>query len=809
MSDELFQQLTPGAGIELYDRVVGETHSDCSLCGRELGDYRLTSFIATGGMSTVYRAERADGRFDREVALKISTSAAVDERYRQRFLTEQKVLATLNHPNIAQLYDVGVSEEGWPFIVMEFIDGTPVDEYVDASSLSLNAVIDLLIATGRALAFAHNRLIVHRDIKPSNVLVDTSGAPKLLDFGIAKQLDDAVLTVTHGPSPLTPRFASPEQLANKPVTVASDVYQLGVLAVSLLHKAPWGPDSLETAAKHLVQGTSEPLPDELLESLPRDLTAVLQTAVEVDPQRRYSTVAEFVDDLEAWRDGYPVSARRVTAVYRAQRFIRRNVWPVSVTAFALIALILGSVSYTVSLGESRRAAEQAAQQAEAINEFLVDMMKRSSPSQGGRADLSARELLANAADQVGELDEHKGIQAAVQQVLSEVYLELGDTDLAEGLLEQALANRQESDAPAHDLAATMMGLGIVDYNRNDYLAALEHYEQTQELLLQEYQRDDAELIRPQHLMGNALVRLGRIDEAETIVREVLALRRRHLGPLHNDIAVSLNTLGLLTSWRGEPDEAEGYFLEAMDQLERTNGQQTLTYPGLLQNYAHLLSSRGDAQKALEFQLEALSAYQDYVEGDSYWTADSLSSVADAYLNLEDYETAIEYCLLSIAMYRRLDETPSSSIFSPLVTVAHLYYLTNQLDAAIAAGEESLELLTSTLGEEHWRVGYVMINHARHSQSLVGTEVAARQLQQGLELIQRSDMAGSIVEAEGIQRLGELYESSGDLQAALQEFHRALAVAETASPDAAFTNELRRKTSEATAQLAALNRSLDE
>ncbi len=790
MSDSFEAQLMPGGGLAVYSQIARASGQADPLLGRVLGDYRITEFIAAGGMSRVYRASRSDGHFDRDVAVKIAMAAGTDTQYRQRFLLEQRLLATLNHPNIAQLYDVGVTDEGWPYIVMELVDGSPIDDYVQSTDAGVAEVVGLLVQVADALVFAHNRLIVHRDIKPSNVIVDSEGVPKLLDFGIAKQIDSTDATLTQGFSPLTPRYASPEQIANKPITVASDVYQLGVLAVTLLSDENWGPTSLEDAATHVLRGTSEPLPEDLLAALPKDLIAVLESARQIDPDRRYVTCAEFAADLRRWQEGYPVTARRSNAVYRALRYIQRNRWPVAIAGSAALIITVSSIAYTLSLSESRRQAEQAASQAQAINDFLVDMMKKSSPVEGGRADLTARELLADSLSEVDQLAGFPRIQAALQQALGEVYLALGDIDQAEKLLEQSLQSREMTSAPVTEQAETIMTLGIVAYDHAQYQQALDHYERARLLLLEVYPEDDEELIRPLHLSGNALIRLGRLEEATAVIRQVLELRQQHLGPYSPDIAMSLDVLALVTTWQGDLETAEDLFLEAHEQFEKSGSMNTLAYSGSLDNYGRMLIDQGELAQALAYHKKALAILRSLYGGDHLNVAISMSRIAYVQLSMEDYEPALNGSLEAVEMFHRLADPPEYRIQFPLASLAHIYHAIGQPAKAVAAGEEALHYLRMGLGEDHWQVGVLMINQASHLLPLHGKQQAERQLLAGLELIRESEMAGTVAEAIGLQLLGELYLETGDAIAARQQFEDALTMAERVAPENTMTDQLR-------------------
>ncbi|MBL8233826.1 MAG: serine/threonine protein kinase [Bryobacterales bacterium] len=350
---------------------------------RRFGQYRVTGLLGQGGMGTVYKAERADGQFLRQAAVKVVTGTEATGELQVRFLTERQILAQLEHPHIARLLDGGMTEAGEPFLVMEYVDGEPIDQWCDARKLTIRERIELFLKVVRAVDFAHRQLIVHRDIKPPNVLVDQDGEPRLLDFGTAKILGPEQLGKTQ--QFLTPRYASPEQLRHQPASVSMDVYALGVLLYELLTgQWPFGdpheanlnfaramgqlratiPSSTTSEAAASMRGVSARQMRELLRG---DISYVLLRSLEADPKLRYASAREFADDLERYLGGYPVEARGKDAAYRFQRWISRNRWAAATAALVLISLGAG-----VFLREQqRRVAAQRETELRALSRYQL------------------------------------------------------------------------------------------------------------------------------------------------------------------------------------------------------------------------------------------------------------------------------------------------------------------------------------------------------------------------------------------------------------------------------------------------------
>lgn len=351
--------------------------------GKSFGRYRIVREIGRGGMGAVFLAERADGEFQQQVALKIVRRSFADRELARRFRRERQILATLNHPNIAHLLDGGVSADGEPFLVMEYVEGTRIDEYCEREKLSTRNRLKLFLQICHAVAYAHAHLIIHRDLKPSNILVNSEGVPKLLDFGIAKLLDhEQADEQTHTDyRAFTPDYASPEQISGAHVTTASDVYSLGVLLAVLLGETARAAQKDRASGASLVRGQSNDSKRQTGETnLPtrqeqtngkrqafdrKSVTAELQNIVcmarHEDPARRYHSAAEFAQDIGRYLDGLPVHARRDRFGYRAAKFVERRKSLFAATLFAVFALFAGIsiANFYAKLNEPKTDAEKA------------------------------------------------------------------------------------------------------------------------------------------------------------------------------------------------------------------------------------------------------------------------------------------------------------------------------------------------------------------------------------------------------------------------------------------------------------------
>ena len=448
--------------------------------GDRVGPYRLLRPIGSGGMADVWLAERDDGAFAREVALKLPLVSRLRRDLAVRFARERDILARLEHPHIARLYDAGVSADGLPFLAMEYVDGRPITIWCDEHRVDVAGRIRLFAQVLSAVQFAHANLVIHRDLKPSNILVTDDGQVRLLDFGIAKLLapdeeraPETLLTRSSGRA-LTPEYASPEQMRGEALTIASDVYSLGVVLFEVLAGTRPYRLKIESAA-HLEEAIldAEPLrpsadltdavaasrgvsPGRLAKQLAGDLDTVVLKALAKSPGSRYATALALAEDLQRHLDGLPVLARRPSAWYRLRKFVGRNRWPVLVGAGAASALIAATA---IALTQAHRATEQQrvaqteARKATAVKDFLVDLLGVADPAgaSGKRpGQITLQEAIDGATGRIGSaLADQPEAKMAVLDALSSVYESLDQNERSMALLRDALALSERHDGVPH------------------------------------------------------------------------------------------------------------------------------------------------------------------------------------------------------------------------------------------------------------------------------------------------------------------------------------------------------------------------
>lgn len=619
-----------------------------------VGPFRVVREIGRGGMGAVYLGERDDGQFEQRVALKLVRGGFGGEHLIRRFLAERRILAGLEHANIARLIDGGVTDDGLPYFAMEYVDAESILAYCDGRVLGVDERLRLFLDVCTAVQYAHRNLVVHRDLKPSNILVTSDGVVKLLDFGIASLLDsalqpagDATATVTRL---LTPEYASPEQFRGERSTTASDVYSLGVVLYELLtgrhpYRQPGTP-------RHRIEAdmlTREPLPpsavaerqtgpareggdagdaqralmlrgltpQRLRRRLRGDLDTIVLKAIRKEADRRYTTVDDLAADIRRHLYGLPVEARPDTAGYRARRFVARHRAGIAVAM--LFVLSLGGFAWR-ELDLRQRAehaaheAQSAARRAEVVKDYLIGVFEVSDPyamtGESG-ASVTARTLLDRGAGRIADdLALEPDVQAELRSVLGRVYTNLGLFDQAAPLLQQALEHRRATlTAPHPALADALAHAGDHHLARGEYAVA--------EPLLREALTQRRQLHGDEHAaVAASLDRLATLlqqqslyDEAEPLFREALAIRIALLGEEHADVGSGLHNLGLLLWWKADYAESERLYRQALRVRRATLPPGHLSTSQTMHNLAQVVQAQGRLAEAEALFRESLEDKQ--------------------------------------------------------------------------------------------------------------------------------------------------------------------------------------------------------
>ena len=573
--------------------------------GQRIGSYRILREIGRGGMGSVYLAERADEEFDQRVALKLVRRGMDTDEIVRRFRSERQILAHLDHPNIAKLFDGGTAEDGRPYFVMEYVEGRPIDEYCDERKLPTRERLELFRAVCSAVHFAHQNLIVHRDLKPGNILVTADGIPKLLDFGIAKLRDPSqeLLAFTRADvRPMTPEYASPEQVKGEAITTASDGYSLGVLLYHLLtghspyRPATRDPQSLakaicetdpprpssavgragevkrvEGSAAGLAPESTSQVRDGEVRSLRRhlagDLDNIVLKAMQKDPQRRYASVDQLSNDIDRHLHGLPVIARKDTLGYRARKFLGRHKVGVSLAAVFFLLIVGFSITVTVLLERAVRERERAVRERErstAVSEFLQDVFRISNPEEARGETITARELLDGGVKKINQsLANQPEMRAEMTEVMGRVYRSLGLYKKARELLNESLRVYRKTVAKDDlRIAYNLHNLAILLHEVNDEAAAEPLIREALEIQRKQKNTHNLEYAVGLTNLGAYLDSQGKLDEAEALYEESLEIKKA-LKVDQKDIVTSINNLGKLYQTRGNYAAAERYYKESL------------------------------------------------------------------------------------------------------------------------------------------------------------------------------------------------------------------------------------------------------
>jgi len=639
-ADGMMEEAAPAALGQVWANAFdewqdGQDRPDGSRIDEQLGAYRLIRVIGRGGNASVYLGERVEGEWEQQVAVKVLRRGIDTDDVVTRFFAERQILSSLKHPNIAQLLDGGTTDDGLPYLVMEYVSGRTITEYCDAQRMGIKARLKLFLRVAMAVQYAQQHLVVHRDLKPSNILVDEDGRVKLLDFGIAKLLEpDALPGATPhtrtGYRPLTPRYASPEQIRGETITTASDVYQLGLLLIELLtgrspllgersgHRLDTivpedalrpstlissgsSTDSLEMAGRRNSSVAS------LARALRGDLDTITLVATRADPERRYASATPLIADIESHLAREPIAARRDSTTYRMGRFVRRH--PLLAPALLVIIMIAGSYAWTLNrhaaeLENERNVARQEAERASLVKSLLIDIFQSPDPyqpaSETSGKDITVSEALVLGMNRLrADLSGQPAVAAELQGAVSDV---LSSLDQARD---------------AYDLRADTLAIETELYGQ--------------------YSVEALESLRK---LGDLALTLGRTDEAAELLEQQLSMATDVFEADDEQVADSLASLGQLRQIIGPIDSAIEHRERAIEiyRLQTPIPKEKLAES--LSALAVTVSYRGDTATAIPYQEEALALRREFAEADSLVVAETKEVLAQILSSARKYVMAL-------------------------------------------------------------------------------------------------------------------------------------------------------------------------
>jgi eukaryotic-like serine/threonine-protein kinase len=640
--------------------------------GKTVGNYKLMSVLGHGGTGTVYLGERADSQYSAQVAIKIVDSAAVHCDLATRFRAERQILASLNHPNIARLMDAGETDDGQPFLVMEYVQGEPLDRYCDERKLDIHARLRLFLEICSAVQYAHQNLVVHRDLKPANILVTTEGIAKLLDFGIAKLLDpgsnlSALALTRMNDRLLTPEYASPEQILGKPVTTTSDVYALGVVLYELLTgMRPFvvaaTASQLELERSICVTDPPRPsttlqrvtgseaaddqhspakvalcrslTPERLERRLSGDLDSIIMRALRKEPQHRYGSVDQLVADIRRYLANEPVQARQGNWLYYSQRFVHRNALGVAAGALIFILTLAFAISMSVQMRRTEAERDRATRQqirAENVSGFMLNVFAGANPFQNPQKDVTALELLDRAAKSIrDDLTLQADVRAQLLEVIGKAYLGLGKSNQAIENLRESLHiwnPSQAADLPQVD--SVLRELGNALRVAGNFAEADRVFQQAFRTLNAGEREESINHARLLTDFGRLELARGHPKEAEKFLSRSLEMTRKYAGAQHRDVASVLSELASAQIWNDDLKGAEESARGAITIF--SNAAKEELYPDRLMAellLADVLTLRGLFDEASKLYEHAIAAQRSLYGSTSHRVAESLGALAD-------------------------------------------------------------------------------------------------------------------------------------------------------------------------------------
>ena len=741
----------PGGLLDVDVGASMRARADARVRGRRIGPYRLQRELGRGGMGVVYLAERDDGAYRQQVAIKLLRSSPEADEVHERFLAERQILASLAHPNVAQLLDGGVTDGQLPYLVMEYVDGLPITEHCDRHRLGLRARLALFQRVCEVVHHAHQNLVIHRDLKPSNVYVTVDGHVKLLDFGIAKLLSPDVVgakppETTSTTRLMTPDYASPEQVRGEALTTASDVYALGVVLYELLsghrpyrvgnatpaelqaavcdREPPLPSASVDrtetvvhadgthrTIAPATVAAARGGSPEWLRRELRGDLDDIVMMALRKERERRYGSADMLAADLQRYLDGLPVMAHRDSRWYRARKFLRRHRVEAA-AGFLVAASLVGGVAVAsmqarLARQERDRAAdamhlaEQSRGEAEEVTRFLLELFAAGDPGQPGYAEISARDLLRQGEQRAAQLGQPL-VRARMEEAIGRVYVSRGELGRAHALLERALAARTATLGDTNLVVAGTRAL-LADVLRRQGRYPEAEAQATTSLAVRRAVQgaDHPDVAASLHQLAGLAIYRGDLAGAERFARQALALRVRALGAEDSLVATSLTDVGAILARRGHADSAERIYEEVIALRRRVHGDR---HPYVAQAIKRLADFRSDYRRAyasadslyraaIDIQVETLGA-------GSAAVADSRSNLALALMYRGRHAEAESLHALALGAMRRLYGPENARVAEFMSRTAGLLRARGRLAEAESVQREAVAMYARLLGPRH-------------------------------------------------------------------------------------------------------------
>jgi serine/threonine protein kinase/tetratricopeptide (TPR) repeat protein len=711
---------------QLAERALGEGRIET--LPREIGPYRLRSILGEGGMGVVYLAERTD--LKSLVAIKLLRDAWLSPSRRARFASEQRTLAQLNHPCIARLYDADALPEGTPWFAMEYVDGLPLTQFCASHEYSIRQRIELFRAVCEAVLHAHQQAVIHRDLKPSNILVTRGGQPKLLDFGIAKQLEDlnprADWTRTNLRL-MTPAYAAPEQFRGEGgLGVHTDVYSLGVILYELLTGRPPFDLSDRTPTEAL-RVVAEDAPEKPSVAARRaamrsdgkrslrgeggaewaDLDVLCLKAMQKEPARRYPSAESLIRDIDHYLKGEPLEARPDTIGYRVGKFVRRH-WRAVSAVSATLVLVVGLVTYyTVRLASARNTAVAEASRTRRIQEFMNGLFEGGDPEAGPAESLRVVALLDRGVREAGALTAE--VQAELYQTLGGIYQKLGNFERADSMLRTALDRRRTHLGPAHaDVARSLVALGLLRADQSQLDEAERLVREGLAMTRRREKSDPAAVARATTALGLVLENRGSYDQAIEVLTEAVRLDSLARLPT-GDVVASLTELANSHFYAGHYAVSDSLNRRVLEMDRSIYGPRHPHVAGDLINLGAIRQEQGEWADAERFYRQALEIYRAWYGEDHFETAAAANMVGRTLVQQGRLAEAKELLRKALDARERIYGKVHPSVASTLNELARLAQSEGRLDEAEADFRRMMNIYRTVYHDKHHLIGLALSN----------------------------------------------------------------------------------------------------
>jgi len=727
-------------GTSLLDQGVAAIAQDMfgptpTALNQSFGPYRLTRMLGEGGMGVVYLGQRDD--LGAVAAIKILRDAWLSPARRERFAAEQRTLAQLNHPLIARLYDAGTLPDGTPWFVMEYVEGAPLTTHCRTHALGLRDRLRLFRSVCEAVQHAHRHLVVHRDLKPSNILVTDDGRVKLLDFGIAKQLEGAGRPAEQTRTALrllTPAYAAPEQLTGGQIGIHTDVYALGVILYELLTGTlPFDRGEVDSAgaasaSAHVAERPSlaakrRTTPSATADNARRlssvewaDLDVLCLRAMHDDPTRRYSTVDALIRDVDHFLAGEPLEARPDSVRYRAGKFVRRNREAVAATATLLVLIVSIVVYYTVTLTRARNEALAESERAQRIQRFTLNLFEGGDKVAGPAESLRVVTLLDRGLQEARALGAEPAVEAELYVTLGGIYQQLGNFARADSLLTSSLEIRRRLFGPSHpDVASSLVALSALRGEQAKFEDAERLAREGLEMAKRTLPADRPEIAKATVALGNVLQARGQYDKAIPVLDD--AVRMYSKAGASADLAGSLSALADAQFYAGHYDVSDSLNLRVLPVYRQLYGDRHPRVADALLNLAATAFDRGEYATAERLDRQALDITTSFYGPDSHQAADVMTILGRVFVRAKRPDEAATLLRQALTIRERVYGKMHPSVASTLNELGNVAVRRNEFDEAEKLFRRMLDIYHAAYGDKHFLIGTATSNlggvyHAR-------------------------------------------------------------------------------------------------